>query len=76
VSHHESGIEVRVVLRQGAAPDTLERVRSGMLAQLEAAGALPPPVSVAEATQLEREPGPEAKFRLVKSTVGAARRAG
>jgi phenylacetate-coenzyme A ligase PaaK-like adenylate-forming protein len=73
VLHDESGITARVVLRNSVPLDTLDRVRSALLAQFEAADAVSPPVDVESVSQLEREPGPAAKFRLVKSTVGSRR---
>ena len=73
ILHDESGLTACVVLRESAAPDTLERVRSALLAQLEAVGAVPPPLRVEAVDELEREPGPAAKFRLVKSAVASRR---
>jgi phenylacetate-coenzyme A ligase PaaK-like adenylate-forming protein len=73
IVHDEAGLTARVVLRDSSPPDTLERVRSGVLAQLEAVGAAPPPLEVEAVAEIEREPGPAAKFRLVKSVVGARR---
>jgi phenylacetate-CoA ligase len=73
VLHDEDGLTVRVVLRDGSAPGTVERVHSAFAAELEDAGALVPPVAVEPVAELEREPGPAAKFRLVKSTVASRR---
>ena len=73
VLHDHFGIEVRVVLRESSAPDALERVQSALLAELEAAGALPPPIHVKAVAEIEREPGPAAKFRVVKSAVASRR---
>jgi phenylacetate-CoA ligase len=73
VLHDDFGIEVRVVLRKSAAPDALERVHSALLAELEAAGALPPPIHVKAVAEIEREPGPAAKFRVVKSALSSRR---
>jgi phenylacetate-CoA ligase len=76
VLHDESGIVVRLVLREAAAADTTQRVRSALLAELEASGALPPPLRVEAVAELRREPGPAGKFRVVKSAVAARRRLG
>jgi phenylacetate-CoA ligase len=73
VLHDDFGIEVRVVLRESAAPDALGRVHSALLAELEAAGALPPPIHVKAVAEIEREAGPAAKFRVVKSAVASRR---
>ena len=61
------------LLRESSAPDALERVQSALLAELEAAGALPPPIHVKAVAEIEREPGPAAKFRVVKSAVASRR---
>ncbi|HEX8863858.1 MAG TPA: hypothetical protein VGC06_33110 [Actinomycetes bacterium] len=63
------GLHARVVLIPGADPATPERLRRALAAAVEAAGAVAPPVEVIEVNALEREPGPAAKLKLVKSTV-------
>lgn len=62
--HSEAGIDVRVVLRPGAAPDTPMRARAALLAALEAAGAIPPAVTALSVPALERN-GTGAKLKLV-----------
>jgi hypothetical protein len=69
VVHSPDGLRVRVVLRQEAPADASERTRSALLAELDAAGAAPSPVTVEPVEVIEREPGLGAKLRLVKSTV-------
>jgi phenylacetate-coenzyme A ligase PaaK-like adenylate-forming protein len=69
VLHDHRGLHVRVVLAPGADPATPERLRRALAAAVEAAGAVAPPVEVVEVDALEREPGPAAKLKLVKSTV-------
>ena len=68
VIHDETGIEVRAVV---SAEDALERVRERLVAVLEEAGAVPPTVRAVAVDELEREPGPAAKFRIVKSAFAA-----
>ena len=67
IVHDGAGIAVRAVLRDPAAAEVLGRVRAGLEATLSEAGAVPPPVRVEPVAQLEREPGPGAKLKLVKS---------
>jgi phenylacetate-CoA ligase len=69
VLHDPRGLHARVVLAPGADPATPERLRRALAAAVEAAGAVAPPVEVIEVDALEREPGPAAKLKLVKSTV-------
>jgi phenylacetate-CoA ligase len=69
VLHDHRGLHARVVLAPGADPATPERLRRALAAAVEAAGAVAPPVEVIEVDALEREPGPAAKLKLVKSTV-------
>lgn len=64
---HEPGrLAVRLVLEPGAPEDTPERVRSALLHTLEEAGAVAPPLTVSCVDQLEREPGPAAKLKLIR----------
>jgi phenylacetate-coenzyme A ligase PaaK-like adenylate-forming protein len=69
VVHHERGITARVIPRAGASPDLAARVRDGVTAELVAAGAVAPTVTVELVEALEREPGPAGKLKLVQSTV-------
>jgi phenylacetate-coenzyme A ligase PaaK-like adenylate-forming protein len=61
-----SGLCVRVVLRPGAG-DGLERVRTAVTRSLAEAGAAPLPVEVEAVSDIPREPGAAAKFKLVES---------
>jgi hypothetical protein len=61
-----SRLAVRIVLRPGPSVETVERVRSGMQAALEAAGAIPPPIVVEPVAEIEREPG-SMKVKVVKT---------
>ena len=62
IVHDGAGL---AVLRDPSADDVLGRVRAGLEATLSAAGAVPPPVRVEPVAELEREPGPGAKLKLV-----------
>jgi phenylacetate-CoA ligase len=73
ILHDESGITVHAVLRDPAAVDVLQHVRAALVEALEEAGAVPPRVRVEAVTEIEREPGPAAKFRIVKSSVAGKR---
>lgn len=66
----ESGLLARVVLRAAAPSDAAERIRAALVAAVEEAGALPPPVEVTPVAELEREPGHAAKFKLIKVAAG------
>lgn len=61
---------MRLVLDPHAAPQTPAIVRAAVLRVLEEAGAVPPPVVVTPVAQLEREPGPAAKLKLIVSRTG------
>jgi phenylacetate-CoA ligase len=67
IVHDPGGLEVRLVLDSRAAPETPALVRSAVLRVLEDAGAAPPPVTVTPVAELEREPGPAAKLKLIVS---------
>jgi phenylacetate-coenzyme A ligase PaaK-like adenylate-forming protein len=67
------GLHARVVLAGGAGAATLERLRQALIEAIEAAGAVPPAVEVERVAALEREPGPAAKFKLIRSTVPSTR---
>jgi phenylacetate-coenzyme A ligase PaaK-like adenylate-forming protein len=70
IVHDERRLVVRVVLRTGAAAETLERVAAGIRGAIEEAGAVAPPIEVEPVVELEREPG-GAKLKLVKSVAAA-----
>ena len=70
VVHEPAGLEVRLVLDPDAAPDTPAIVRAAVLGVLEEAGAVPPAVVVTPVAELEREPGPAAKLKLIVSRTG------
>jgi phenylacetate-coenzyme A ligase PaaK-like adenylate-forming protein len=73
VLHDRRGLHARVVLAGGAGAATLERLRQALMEAIEAAGAVPPAVEVERVAALEREPGPAAKFKLIRSTVPSTR---
>jgi phenylacetate-coenzyme A ligase PaaK-like adenylate-forming protein len=65
---HEPGrLEVRLVLDPRAPAGTPDEVRVAVTAALEAAGAVPPQIVVTPVGELEREPGPAAKLKLIIS---------
>jgi phenylacetate-coenzyme A ligase PaaK-like adenylate-forming protein len=64
-------LAVRIVLRPDASAETAGRVRSGMKAALDAAGAIPPPIAVEPVAEIEREPG-SMKVKVVKTVREAA----
>jgi len=66
IVQHDRGLEVRIVLRGSAPPDTGVRVRAALLAALADAGAVAPPLHVVTVERIEREPGLGAKLKLVK----------
>jgi len=69
IVYHPDRLHVRLVLRP-AATDVRMRVRDALRDALIAAGAVPPRIDVECVAELEREPGPAAKLKLVKSMVG------
>jgi phenylacetate-coenzyme A ligase PaaK-like adenylate-forming protein len=73
VLHDRHGLHVRVILAGDASAATPERLRQALVEAIDAAGAVPPPVEVTQVDALEREPGPAAKFKLVRSTVPSGR---
>jgi len=73
VLHDRHGLHVRVILAGDASTATPERLRQALAEAIDAAGAVPPPVEVTQVDALEREPGPAAKFKLVRSTVPSGR---
>jgi phenylacetate-coenzyme A ligase PaaK-like adenylate-forming protein len=60
-------LHVRLVLTTTAAPHTVAHVAASISDALTAAGAVAPPIRVQTVTALEREPGPAAKLKLIKS---------
>jgi hypothetical protein len=66
IVHHPARLQVRLVLRPAAA-EVRERVRAALRDTLVAVGAVPPRIDVECVAALEREPGPAAKLKLVKS---------
>jgi phenylacetate-CoA ligase len=65
IVHDHGRLEIRLVLDPAAPAGTLEQVRSAVLAVLDEAGATAPDVAVTEVAELEREPGPAAKLKLI-----------
>jgi phenylacetate-CoA ligase len=61
-------LTIRVVLRCTAPADTPARVHDAVSATLLEAGAAPVPIAVVRVCALEREPGPAAKLKLIRST--------
>jgi phenylacetate-coenzyme A ligase PaaK-like adenylate-forming protein len=59
---------IRVVLRSTAPADTACHVHDAMSATLLGAGAAPVPIEVVRVCELEREAGPAAKLKLIRST--------
>ena len=73
ILHDQHGLHVRAVLVEGASAATPARLRQALVDAIEAVGAVPPAVEVVQVAALEREPGPAAKFKLIKSTVPSGR---
>jgi len=68
---HEPGrLEIRVVLDPAAAAGTPDQVRAAVAGALEEAGAVLPRIDVEPVAELEREPGPAAKLKLIVSRAG------
>jgi phenylacetate-CoA ligase len=67
IVHDPARLEIRVVLDPAAPHDTPDRVRGVVLRVLDAAGAVPPEVTVTRVRELEREAGPAAKLKLIIS---------
>jgi phenylacetate-CoA ligase len=68
IHHHPTALHVRVVLRPSAPPDTLARVHAALSNELQAAGAVPPPIRITPVPQLQRDPGHGAKLKLIQTT--------
>jgi phenylacetate-coenzyme A ligase PaaK-like adenylate-forming protein len=60
-------IVMEVVLRPRAARDVPGRLRTAIVRELEAAGAVAPPVAVEAVAAIARETGPGAKLKLVRA---------
>ena len=67
IVHERHRIEVRVVLDPHAPAGTPDEVRAALAGALDEAGAVPPRIDVTPVAELEREPGPAAKLKLVIS---------
>ena len=55
------------MLDPAAPADTPDQVRAAVAGALEEAGAVPPRIAVTPVAELEREPGPAAKLKLIIS---------
>ena len=62
-----AAIVMEVVLRPRAARDVPGRLRTAIVRELEAAGAVAPPVAVEAVPAIAREAGPGAKLKLVRA---------
>jgi phenylacetate-coenzyme A ligase PaaK-like adenylate-forming protein len=69
IVHEPGGVEVRLVVDPSAPRETPAIVRAAVLRVLEEAGAVAPAVVVTPVAELEREPGPAAKLKLIVSRV-------
>jgi phenylacetate-CoA ligase len=67
VRHDSTGLHVRVVLRSTAPQDTLERVQAALTEELQAAGAVAPPIEITPVPELRREQTHGAKFKLIET---------
>jgi hypothetical protein len=56
---------VRLVLDPAAPAGTLEQVRAAVLGVLDEADAVAPELAVTAVSELEREPGPAAKLKVI-----------
>ena len=65
VQRRDSSLIVRIVAASGAGSDLAERVRQGVVAALEDAGAVAPPVAVEPVERIERDGSHAAKLKLV-----------
>jgi phenylacetate-coenzyme A ligase PaaK-like adenylate-forming protein len=66
IVHNPTGLHIAVVLRNGAAADTPQRIQAAVHRAFLDAGAIPPPITVAPVDGIDREPGHAAKFKVVK----------
>jgi phenylacetate-CoA ligase len=60
-------VTMQVVLRASAPRDVPDRLRAAIVRELEDAGAVPPTVAVEPVARIERDAGPGAKLKLVRS---------
>jgi phenylacetate-CoA ligase len=60
------GLSLEVVLRAGAPAAIAEALRAALVAELESAGAVAPPVRVAAVDRIARDEGPGAKVKLFR----------
>jgi phenylacetate-CoA ligase len=68
IHHDPTALHVRVVLRPSAPQDTLQRIHAALTTELQAAGAVAPPIEVTPVPDLPRDQGHGAKFKLIQST--------
>jgi phenylacetate-coenzyme A ligase PaaK-like adenylate-forming protein len=68
IHHDQTALHVRVVLRPSAARDILEGIRSALTQELQAAGAVPPPIEVTPVDDIPRDQGHGAKLKLIQTT--------
>jgi phenylacetate-coenzyme A ligase PaaK-like adenylate-forming protein len=68
IHHDPTGLHVRIVLRPNSPHDTLERIQAALTQELQAAGAVAPPIEVTPVPELHRDQGHGAKFKLIRST--------
>jgi phenylacetate-CoA ligase len=68
IRHDQTALHVRVVLRPSAARDTLQGIQAALTQELQAAGAVPPPIEVTPVDDIPRDPGHGAKFKLIQTT--------
>jgi phenylacetate-CoA ligase len=62
----EHGLGLDVVLRRDAPADLTGALRAALVAELERAGAIAPPVSVRAVERIARDEGPGAKLKLLR----------
>jgi phenylacetate-CoA ligase len=68
IRHDRTGLHVHVVLRPSAPHDTLTRIQVALTNELQAAGAVAPPIEVTPVPELPRDQGHGAKFKLIQTT--------
>ena len=67
VHERDGGIRIEIVPRPGADRGLDERVRAAVLSELEQVGAVPRSLTVVPVDAIERESGPAAKLKIVRS---------
>jgi phenylacetate-coenzyme A ligase PaaK-like adenylate-forming protein len=65
IVRHPDRLQVRVVLAPGAPAGAAQRIRADVAGALAGAGAVVPAIEVTTVAELEREPGPAAKLKLI-----------